>query len=104
MYWFILFIAGIFEAGWVVCIQKSESFSKIPYILLAILSMTISLLLFTVAIKKIPTTQAYMVWIAFGVVSIAVINHVFFSQILSKHQLFYLGIIFIGILGLKVSS
>ncbi len=61
MSWFILFIAGILEAGWLVGIQKSNSFTNIPYVLLAVLSMTLSLVLFSIAIKDIPISHAYLV-------------------------------------------
>jgi quaternary ammonium compound-resistance protein SugE len=36
MYWFILFIAGTMEAGWLIGIQKSESFTNIPYVIFAV--------------------------------------------------------------------
>jgi len=32
MYWFILFLAGILEAGWLVGIQKIRIFTNIPYV------------------------------------------------------------------------
>ena len=52
MYWFILFLAGFLEAGWLVGIQKSESFTNIPYVIFAVLSMTVSLVLFSIALKE----------------------------------------------------
>ena len=104
MSWFILFIAGILEAGWLVGIQKSNSFTNIPYVLLAVLSMTLSLVLFSIAIKDIPISHAYLVWLAIGASSISIINHYFFEQPLSFQQLFYFCLIFAGVLGLKISN
>lgn len=104
MSWFILFIAGILEAGWLVGIQKSNSFTNIPYVLLAVLSMTLSLVLFSIAIKDIPISHAYLVWLAIGASSISIINHYFFEQPLSLQQLFYFCLIFAGVLGLKISN
>jgi hypothetical protein len=51
MSWFILFIAGTFEAGWLVGLQKSESFTKPYYIIFAIFSMILILVLFSIALK-----------------------------------------------------
>ncbi|MEP7702535.1 SMR family transporter [Paraglaciecola sp. 25GB23A] len=43
MSWFILFLAGLLEADWVLGLKQSDSMSKIPYVLLAIVSMLLSL-------------------------------------------------------------
>lgn len=104
MYWFILFLAGILEAGWLVGIQKSESFTNIPYVMLAILSMSLSLLLFSIALKGIPVSHAYLIWLAIGASSISIINHYFFEQPLSIQQLLCFCLIFIGVAGLKISN
>jgi len=104
MYWFILFLAGILEAGWLVGIQKSEYFTNIPYVIFAVFSMALSLVLFSIALKDIPTSQAYLVWLAIGVSSISIINHYFFDQPLSIQQLCCFCLIFIGVVGLKMSN
>lgn len=102
MSWFILFVAGILEAGWLVGIQKSESFTNIPYVVLAVISMVLSLVLFSIAIKDIPIAHAYLVWLAVGVISISIVNHYFFDQQLRLQHLLCFGLIFIGVVGLKV--
>lgn len=102
MSWLILFFAGILEAGWLVGIQKSEAFTNIPYVIFAIFSMTLSLVLFSIALKDIPVSHAYLVWLAIGASSISIINHYFFNQPLSIQQLLCFCLIFIGVAGLKI--
>ncbi|GHB69734.1 putative multidrug resistance protein [Psychrosphaera saromensis] len=104
MYWFILFIAGILEAGWLLGIQKSESFTNIPYVILAVFCMVLSLILFSIALKEIPINVAYLVWLAVGASSISIINHYFFNQFLSIQQILCLCLIFAGVVGLKLLS
>ncbi len=104
MSWFILFLAGILEAVWLVGIQKSESFTKIPFVILAVFAMTLSLVLFSLSLKNISPSQAYMVWLAVGIVSISLINHVFFAIYLSGRDIFFMALIFVGVLGLKMSN
>ena len=104
MYWFILFIAGTLEAGWLVGIQKSESFTNIPYVVFAVFSMALSLILFSISLKEIPISYAYLVWLAVGASSISIINHYFFDQRLSIQHIFCFGLIFVGIVGLKFSN
>ena len=66
MSWILLFIAGVLEAGWLVGIEKSASFSKIPYVIFAVACMTASLVLFGLSLKDIPAPTAYLVWLAIG--------------------------------------
>lgn len=103
MSWFILFVAGVLEAGWLVGIEKSASFSKIPYVIFAVACMTASLALFGLSLKDIPAPTAYLVWLAVGVVSITLINHVFFDQLITLKQLGCFVLIIAGVVGLKLS-
>ena len=102
MSWFILFIAGVLEAGWLVGIEKSASFSKIPYVIFAVACMTSSLVLFGLSLKDIPAPTAYLVWLAVGVISITLINHVFFDQLITLKQLGCFALIIAGVVGLKL--
>tara|TARA_R110000744_G_scaffold25934_1_gene64013 strand:- start:2117 stop:2431 length:315 start_codon:yes stop_codon:yes gene_type:complete len=104
MSWLLLFLAGFLEAGWLVGIQKSESFTNIPYVIFAVFSMTLSLVLFAMALKDIPVSHAYLVWLAIGASSISIINHYFFEQPISIQQLFCFALIFIAVVGLKTSN
>lgn len=104
MSWFILFVAGVLEAGWLVGIEKSASFSKIPYVIFAVACMTASLVLFGLSLKDIPAPTAYLVWLAVGVVSITLINHVFFDQLITLKQLGCFVLIIAGVVGLKLGQ
>ncbi len=104
VYWFILIIAGVLEAGWLIGIEKSASFSKIPYVIFAVLCMTSSLVLFGISLKQIPASHAYLVWLAVGVLSITIIKHCFFGQSISATQLLCFGLILAGVVGLKLTG
>ena len=104
MSWILLFIAGVLEAGWLVGIEKSASFSKIPYVIFAVACMTASLVLFGLSLKDIPAPTAYLVWLAVGVVSITLINHVFFDQLITIKQLGCFALIIAGVAGLKLTA
>ncbi|WP_158678160.1 DMT family transporter [Pseudoalteromonas sp. T1lg23B] len=104
MSWLYLVLAGFFEAGWLVFLEKSASFSKPPFVFLACGSMIISLYLFALSIKAIPVAIAYMVWLGVGVSSLMVINHVFLGSTMSLLQGIFMMLLFIAIIGLKTSS
>ncbi|GHF96021.1 DMT family transporter [Thalassotalea marina] len=104
MSWVYLIIAGFFEAIWLVSLEKSESFSKLPFTLLAVLSMAISLFLFALSLAKIPLATAYLIWLSIGVSSVFLINFITEGSTISPMQLVFLSLIFIGILGLKTTQ
>ncbi|MCJ8341170.1 MAG: SMR family transporter [Pseudomonadales bacterium] len=106
MSWFILFNAGFLEAGWLVGIQKSNSLTKIPYLAVAVFSMLLSLVLFSIAAKAkdIPISHAYLIWLAVDASSISIINHYFFNQPLSTQRLLCFFLIFGAVAGLKMSE
>lgn len=104
MSWLLLIIAGMLEAGWLIGIEKSASFSKIPYVVFAVVCMTASLALFGLSLKDIPPSTAYLVWLAVGVLSITLINHYFFNQLITLKQLGCFALIIGGVAGLKLSG
>ena len=102
MAWFLLLLAGVFEAGWVISLQKSESFSRTIYVILASLSMIISLVLFSISLKHIAINHAYIVWLAFGASSLSIINTFYFAQPFTILHGLCLGLIILGVIGLKL--
>ena len=104
MYWLLLIIAGVLEAGWLIGIEKSEAFSKIPYVVFAVACMSASLLLFGMSLKQIPAPMAYLVWLAVGVLSITLIKYAFFGYSISAKQLLCFALILAGVAGLKLSG
>lgn len=101
MSWFLLTLAGVFEAGWLVCLERSQSFFQLGYLVLAALSMGISLVLFALAARTIPIHLAYMVWLSVGVAAVTAVRVMADKQTISPIQIICLLMIIIGIAGLK---
>lgn len=101
MAWFSLFLAGFFEAGWLVFLDKSQSFTRVQWVVLAAVSMVLSLVLFAFSIREIPTHVAYLVWLAVGVGSLTVLKIAVDHQPINPVQIGCLLLIAIGIVGLK---
>jgi quaternary ammonium compound-resistance protein SugE len=58
--------------------------------------------LFSMAIKQIPTATAFAVWTASTLILIKVVELAFFRQQISLVEVFFMMLIMIGILGLKI--
>jgi quaternary ammonium compound-resistance protein SugE len=60
--------------------------------------------LFSMAIKQIPTATAFAVWTAITLILLKIAELVFFHQRISYIQTFFMLLIMIGIMGLKIYS
>jgi len=104
--WTYLIIAGIFEWGWPVGLklaQKSESLNWY-WISFAIVMMVLSGSFLMIAQKEISIGTAYAVWTGIGAVGTFLIGVMFFGDPATLARFFFVSLIIIGILGLKLVS
>jgi quaternary ammonium compound-resistance protein SugE len=104
MAWIILFIAGLFEIGWAVGLKYTEGFTKLVPTVLTGVSLVLSMGLLGWAVKTLPLGTAYAVWTGVGAVGTAIVGIVLFKEPATAARLVCLGLIVVGILGLKVFS
>lgn len=57
---------------------------------------------FSTAIKQIPTAMAFAVWTAATLIFLKVSELIFFNQRISWTEVFFMMLIMVGILGLKI--
>ncbi|CAJ0997444.1 Guanidinium exporter [Sodalis praecaptivus] len=74
MSWFILFIAGLFEAIWAIGLKYTQGFTRPFPSLIVIGALCISFLLLSWAMKTLPTGTAYAVWSGIGAVGAALVG------------------------------
>ncbi len=104
MSWLLLLFAGLFEALWVIGVERSHQHSKDYCLLFAAASMAVSLVLFLMSTKTIPVHIAYIVWLGIGVTFIYLYSVFIEQKILSPQQIIFVGLVLIGIIGLKLSG
>lgn len=104
MNWVYLIIAGIFEVVWSTAMKYSDGFSRPLPSAIMILGMLISFWLLTLATKTLPLGTAYAIWTGIGALGAILIGIFLFHEPISFARLFFLALILIGILGLKLSS
>lgn len=104
MNWWILLVAGMLEVVWAIGLKYSEGFTRLWPSFWTALSMMLSLGLLGVAMKSLPVGTAYAVWVGIGAIGTAVMGIVLFSESASAIRLLSLLLIFVGIVGLKVSA
>jgi quaternary ammonium compound-resistance protein SugE len=104
MYWVILVIAGFFETAWVIGMKYSEGFTKLYPGLFAVITMVISVYLLSVSVKTLPVGSAYAVWTGIGAVGTAVLGIILFGESKELIRLFFIFLIIVGIIGLRIFS
>src|SRR6185312_16012011 len=104
MTWIYLFFAGLFEVAWAIGLKYTEGFSRLVPSLLTVGAMVLSLALLGLALKNLPVGTAYAVWTGIGAVGTAALGIYLFEEPATALRLGCIGLIVVGIVGLKFAS
>ncbi len=104
MAWLILVAAGLFEVGWAVGLKYTEGFTRPLPTVLTVGAMVVSLGLLGVALRTLPLGTAYAVWTGVGTVGTALLGIWLFREPADLLRLLCIGLIVLGIVGLKLAS
>lgn len=104
MDWIILIIAGIFEIVWATGLKFTEGFTRLGPSVGTLAAMAISMILLAQALKTIPVGTGYAVWTGIGAAGTAIMGIILFDESRNAIRLVCIGLIIIGILGIKLSS
>ncbi|MFK7160587.1 quaternary ammonium compound efflux SMR transporter SugE [Marinospirillum sp. MEB164] len=103
MSWFILFVAGLLEIGWAIGLKYSDGLTRFWPSVATLLALIVSFVLLGVALKHLPVGTAYAIWVGIGALGTALLGVFLFSEAVSPLKLISLGLICIGIVGLKLA-
>ena len=104
MAWLLLVLAGLLETAWAIGLKYSEGFSKpLPSVLTSV-TLIASMVLLGIAVRTLPIGTAYAVWVGIGAFGAAVLGIVLFGEGASPARLFFLGLLIVAIIGLKMTS
>lgn len=102
MPWLILFIAGLLEVGWAVCLKYSKGLTVLwPSVGFGAF-MFGSVYLLGVALKTLPLGTAYAIWTGIGAVGTVVLGVVLLGESADLRRLACAALIIAGIIGLKL--
>lgn len=121
MQWLYLFIASLFEIGWIFSLRKLSfaEIKKISFhaiaqhptdnliILLPLLGYIgfglANIYFFSLAMKQIPASTAFAIWMGVTLAGVKLIEVSFFKEAIKPMDYVYLGLILVAIVGLKKS-
>jgi quaternary ammonium compound-resistance protein SugE len=101
MAWVYLLVAGLLEVGWAAGLKYSQGFSRLVPSVLTIISMAASLGFLGLALRALPLGTAYAVWTGIGAAGTLVLGIMLFGEPATSLRIACVGLIIIGIVGLK---
>jgi quaternary ammonium compound-resistance protein SugE len=102
MAWLILVCAGLLEIVWAIALKQSDGFTRLWPSVIGIGGALLSFVLLTVALRHLPTGTGYAVWVGIGAVGVAIAGILLLGEAVSVERVFFLSIIVIGIVGLRL--
>ena len=104
MNWVILLLAGLFEIGWAIGLKYTDGFTRLWPTVGTGLSMAVSMGLLGIAMKGLPVGTAYAIWVGVGAVGTAILGIVLLGEPANAGRMASLGLIVVGIIGLKLTT
>jgi quaternary ammonium compound-resistance protein SugE len=104
MAWPLLFVAGLFEIAWAIGLKYTDGFTRLWPSVITVAAMMASIVCLALALKTIPVGTGYAVWTGIGAVGTALLGIVLFGESASVARLTCIGLIVVGIAGLKMVS
>ncbi len=104
MAWLYLLIAGIMEIVWAVALKLSHGFTRPLPVAIVVVAGLLSLFFLALAARQIPIGTAYALWTGVGAVGVALIGIFYFNESRDFWRLFFIGLIVVGVMGLRLSG
>jgi quaternary ammonium compound-resistance protein SugE len=104
MAWVVLFVAGLLEVGWAIGLKYTDGFSRPLPSLLTAAAIVASMVLLSLAARTLPIGTAYAVWVGIGAAGAAVLGMILFGEPRNPGRLFFLALLVVSIVGLKLTT
>ena len=102
MSWVYLFLAGLLEVAWAVGLKYSAGFTRLWPSAFTAVTMAGSVGMLGLALRTLPLGTSYAVWTGIGTIGTAVAGMVLLGEPAGALRLGSIGLIALGIVGLKL--
>lgn len=101
MAWALLIAASVLEVVWATALKQADGFTRPWPSAVGLTAAAASFALLAAALKSLPVGTAYAVWVGIGMLGVAVAGIVAFGEPATGLRLAFLGLIVIGVIGLR---
>lgn len=102
--WVFLVASGVIDVAWALSIKKADGFANPAWTVVSLILLALFVVLLTKALQVLPVGTAYAIWTGIGAAGTVGAGILFFNEPASASRLFFIGIIVLGIVGLKLST
>jgi quaternary ammonium compound-resistance protein SugE len=102
MAWLVLIVAGLLEIVWATALKYTDGFTRLWPSVLALGTAALSFVLLSMAMRDLPASTAYAVWVGVGALGVAVVGIAALGDTASPARIGFLLLVLIGIVGLRV--
>jgi len=104
MPWLLVVVAGLFEAGFAVCLKLSHGFSRLwPTVLFCVCALA-SFGLLTLALKDLHVGPAYAAWTGIGAAGTVIVGMIWLQEPVSVLKLVSIALVLAGVVGLQLTG
>lgn len=104
MGWVLVTIAGLLEVAWATGLKYTEGFTKLVPSIFTILAIVVSMWLLAWAARTLPIGTAYAVWVGIGAAGTAIMGVILFAEPMTFARIFFLCLLVVSVIGLRLSS
>jgi len=102
--WGLLAVAGLLEVLWLVALNVAEQLSRPLSAALSLLIAGIEFLILSYVVRVIPAGTAYAVCMGLGAAGGVLVGILFFSEPMKAVQAVCVGLIVVGLVGIKATQ
>ena len=102
--WLYVIVAGLFEMVWAIGLKYSQGFSRPWPSAVTVFAMLVSMWLLAQAIRVLPASTGYAVWVGIGAVGTAMLGIILLGESRQPMRLLSIALIVAGIVGLKFAK
>lgn len=102
--WIMLLLAGAFEIGYALSVGGSQAFTVPGWSIAALVFFLLTLYFLSAALRTIDVGIGYAAWAGIGSVGAAAFGSILLDQPLTLVQAFWLGVIIVGVVWLKLAD
>lgn len=104
IYWVVLFCAVGVEIAWALSMKWVYLQPGVASVSAVVVLTVLNILMLSWAMRGLPVGTAYAVWTGLGAVGVAVFGVLLFKDPVSLSRFFFMGLIAVGVIGLKFSA
>ena len=104
MPWILLILAGLLEICWAIGLKYTDGFSRLTPSIFTIVTLALSMYLLAKASQSLPIGTAYGVWVGIGALGASVLGIFLFNESASPLRIFFIFLLLVSIVGLKLTA